>query len=61
MTINKPQPVEPSHIDCDACLTEIPPTVAQTPEGDDYIQHYCGLECHDQLVNADQEPKQTDK
>lgn len=51
MTSNKPQPVEPSHIDCDTCLSEIPASVAQSPEGDEYIQHYCGLACRDQLVH----------
>jgi hypothetical protein len=32
-------------IACDVCLTEVPASVAQTAEGPDYVQHFCGLDC----------------
>lgn len=40
-----PKPEEPEHISCDVCMTEIPPSVAETAEGDDYVMHFCGVEC----------------
>lgn len=47
MSLNKPLPIEPDLLACEACLAEIPDSVGQTPEGQDYIQHYCGLDCYD--------------
>jgi len=32
-------------LQCEICLTEIPPSVGQTLEGTDYVHHFCGLEC----------------
>ncbi len=32
-------------VSCAVCLTEIPPDVALTFEGPDYVQHFCGLDC----------------
>lgn len=43
--VDKPVPAEPEHVQCEICLTEIPTSVAVTPEGKDYIHHFCGLEC----------------
>ncbi|NOX43443.1 MAG: DUF3330 domain-containing protein, partial [Gammaproteobacteria bacterium] len=42
----KDKPIELETVSCDVCLTHIPESVAQTMEGGDYIQHYCGLECY---------------
>jgi hypothetical protein len=44
---NKPTPKEPENVSCDVCLTEIPESVAMSGEGDEYTQHYCGIECYD--------------
>ena len=44
---NKPIPKEPENVSCDVCLTEIPDSVAMSGEGDEYTQHYCGIECYD--------------
>ncbi|NOX75868.1 MAG: DUF3330 domain-containing protein [Gammaproteobacteria bacterium] len=47
MTENtKPAPAETSGVACDVCLKEIPESVAVSSEGDDYTQHFCGLECY---------------
>ena len=35
-------------IACEVCLTEVPASVAQTAEGPDYVQHFCGLDCLEQ-------------
>lgn len=33
------------HLSCDICKKEIPPSAGLTPEGSDYVRHFCGLEC----------------
>jgi len=35
-------------IPCDVCLQEIPTTVNQNAEADEYVSNYCGLECYQQ-------------
>jgi len=40
------KPAEPDIVACEICLKDIPDSVAQTMEGEDYIHHYCGLECY---------------
>jgi hypothetical protein len=35
----------PTTIACDVCMAEVPASVAQTAEGPDYVQHFCGLDC----------------
>jgi hypothetical protein len=42
----KPSPAEPSLVACDVCLREIPLSVAVSSEADDYVQHFCGLDCY---------------
>lgn len=42
----KPVPTEPALIDCEICFKEIPDSVATTEEGEDYVVHFCGLECY---------------
>lgn len=39
-------PAEPDLIDCKLCFKEIPESVAMTEEGEDYVMHFCGLECY---------------
>lgn len=41
----KPIPENPEPLDCERCLTDIPPSVAQSYEGPDYVHYFCGLEC----------------
>lgn len=41
----KSKPIELDTVACDICLKDIPESVAQTMEGQDYIHHFCGLEC----------------
>ncbi|MDD3518631.1 MAG: DUF3330 domain-containing protein [Chromatiales bacterium] len=31
---------------CEVCLREIPHSVAQHAEGEEYVHHFCGLACY---------------
>ena len=33
------------HTTCDCCHDEIPLSAALTPEGIDYVHHFCGIDC----------------
>jgi hypothetical protein len=47
------KPIAPSGepmISCDACRKEVPLSAAFTPEGAEYIGHYCGIECYQEFV-----------
>ena len=35
-----------SLIACDVCRKEIPLSAAFTPEGAEYVEHFCGIECY---------------
>ena len=35
-----------STVDCGVCFREIPLDAAFTPEGADYVMHFCGLDCY---------------
>lgn len=35
-------------ISCSECGKEIPPSEAQSVEGEDYMWYFCGLDCFDQ-------------
>lgn len=41
----KPVPNEPEHVQCEFCLAELPVAQSIAEEGEEYIQHFCGLEC----------------
>lgn len=32
---------------CSICRVEIPLSAAMTPEGEQYVEYYCGLECYE--------------
>lgn len=42
-------------IECEICMSEIPHTVAGNAEADEYVSHYCGLECYQQWLAKKQE------
>lgn len=35
-------------VSCSVCLAEVPVSVAESFEGPDYVQHFCGLDCLEQ-------------
>ena len=42
------KPAEPEELlSCDVCLKEIPAEHAQSVESDEYVHHFCGLECYE--------------
>ncbi len=41
-------------LSCEVCLAEIPASVAASTEGNEYIQHYCGLDCLEALAALQQ-------
>lgn len=46
----------PGLIQCEVCLREIPRSEAHVAEAEDYIVHFCGLECYGKWVkDAEQE------
>jgi hypothetical protein len=42
----KPRPEEPPTIACEICLKEIPRSEAVNAEAEDYVVHFCGLDCY---------------
>ncbi len=47
------KPVEPEHVSCKVCLKEVPKSEAEIAEAQDYVLHFCGLECYDQWAHAE--------
>jgi len=45
-TLLRPTNVET--IQCAVCMKEIPSSEAKNAEVQDYVMHFCGLECYDQ-------------
>lgn len=41
------KPVEPEHVKCEICLKEVPRSEAKSAEAQDYVLHFCGLDCYD--------------
>ena len=47
-------------VQCDACFTEVPLSVAKSFEGLDYVHHFCGLNCLEKwLAQAQPKPRTT--
>ena len=42
----KPRPEEPVIVPCEVCLKEIPRSEALNAEAEDYVAHFCGLDCY---------------
>ena len=52
MTDPSAMPEDKSTISCDFCLKEVPLSAAFTPEGADYVGHFCGIDCYEKFVAA---------
>lgn len=46
---------EPELISCEICLKTIPKESVEHAETDDYVAHFCGLECYDIWVKQNPE------
>lgn len=49
VTPTRPE-AEPQRIPCSVCRKEIPLSAALTPQGSDYVGHFCGIECYEQFT-----------
>jgi hypothetical protein len=47
---------EETLVSCDICMKEIPATEARSEEADDYVRHFCGLECYDKWRSQTSQP-----
>ena len=47
-------------IQCEVCLKEVPSSESQSAETEDYVAHFCGLECYQQWHKKKQEGKEED-
>lgn len=43
--MSEQNPTHDETIACTTCQLEVPETAAHTFEGEDYVQHFCGLDC----------------
>lgn len=41
-------------VSCDVCMTQVPASVAVRAEGQDYVRHFCGLECYRKWSQANE-------
>lgn len=44
-------------IPCEVCLKEIPISEAKMDEANDYVVHFCGLDCYDKWKNENNDNK----
>lgn len=51
----KPFPKEPDNIACEICLEELVNPESYNQEADEYVQHYCGIECYSMWKSKDEE------
>lgn len=42
-------------LECEMCLKEIPESAAFTPEGSEYVGHFCGIECYQAFLRRQRE------
>lgn len=59
MTI-KPDPTSHS-VACEICQKEVPLSEARRFEAEDYVAHFCGLECYAEWKRRSELPKQQNK
>ena len=50
---SKDKPLETELVSCEICLKEVPLGEAINPEAEDYVAHFCGLECYEQWKKQD--------
>lgn len=44
-------------VSCAVCLAEVPKDLATSSDGQDYVQHFCGLDCLAQWQKGSKAPK----
>jgi len=58
--MEKLTPKEPTTVACEVCLQEIPESVAMNSEADEYVQHFCGVDCYQQWHAKEKPTKAND-
>lgn len=49
--------IQSEKISCSMCRKEIPLSAALTPQGADYVGHFCGIECYDEFTGQQESGK----
>jgi hypothetical protein len=57
MTINPRPHLVDEQVPCDICHKEIPLSEANRFEAEDYVLHFCGLECYSTWKNRSENPE----
>jgi hypothetical protein len=55
------KPVANENVACEVCLKEIPQSEAGIVEAEDYVLHFCGLECYRQWRESTRPTSDTDE
>ncbi|CAG0930194.1 MAG: hypothetical protein EFKGCFLK_01173 [Rhodocyclaceae bacterium] len=55
MTQANPNATAPLPLECEMCLKEIPASAAFTPEGSEYVGHFCGIDCYQAFLRLQRE------
>ena len=55
----KKTPAKEELVACEICLTEIPISEAKNDEVNEYVRHFCGLECYGKWM--EQKPDETER
>jgi len=45
-------------VSCEVCLKEIPKSEAKVAEAEDYVHHFCGLECFEKWKKREQKTEE---
>lgn len=54
-----PEPTRPTDapkVSCAVCLKEVPKSEAKSGEAQDYVLHFCGIECFERWKRDQDEP-----
>lgn len=44
-------------IKCDVCMKEVPQSEAKSAEAQDYVMHFCGLDCYSKWEATKEKPR----
>jgi hypothetical protein len=50
--------INAERIACEICMKEVPRNEAISPETDDYVAYFCGLDCYDEWKNPSATPEE---
>ena len=55
--VDKPKPTDVELVPCAVCQREIPKSVALSSEVQDYVLHFCGIDCYEEWSADEMEVK----